>query len=191
MYNLCAQHSRSVLIDTIKGVAILLVVWGHFIQVNYVGSDSYFDNIIFKVIYSFHMPLFAIISGYLYCNSVEKRNIRALVFSRISGLLLPIVVWCGINWSISCVMHRSISLIELWNTITGNFLWFLWSMLAAQLLIGLTEKMVPIKYFLCGYIFGYLAMYLFPNPEYNLYLYPYVLLGFLWRKYNFDPYSRT
>lgn len=68
-----AQHSRSVLIDTIKGVAILLVVWGHFIQFIYVGSDSYFDNIIFKVIYSFHMPLFAIISGYLYCNSVEKR----------------------------------------------------------------------------------------------------------------------
>ena len=47
-------------LDIAKGIGITLVIWGHLIQ----GQHADFDtNILFRVIYSFHMPLFFFISG--------------------------------------------------------------------------------------------------------------------------------
>lgn len=52
--------------NTVKGVAVFLMLWGHCIQ--YCAMDSFdcFGNVVYKAIYSFHMPLFMLISGYLY-----------------------------------------------------------------------------------------------------------------------------
>lgn len=51
-------------IDAVKGVAALLVVVGHIIQCIICKEDP-FENMVFRIIYSFHMPLFMFISGYL------------------------------------------------------------------------------------------------------------------------------
>ena len=49
-------------IDCIKGIGIFLVVLGHIYKDNYIGLW----------IYSFHMPLFFMLSGYLmYAKSVD------------------------------------------------------------------------------------------------------------------------
>lgn len=53
-------------ISILKGVAILLVVIGHFYPQAF--HMSIWDKIN-KTIYLFHMPLFMVISGYLYANS--------------------------------------------------------------------------------------------------------------------------
>lgn len=59
--------------DLLKGIAIFLVVWGHTIQ--YGGSGSiFFDNKAFIFIYSFHMPLFLLISGYFLAKSAGRRS---------------------------------------------------------------------------------------------------------------------
>lgn len=51
-------------IDGLKCFAITLVVIGHIIQ--YVTNPTDFDsNILFRYIYSFHMALFMMVSGYL------------------------------------------------------------------------------------------------------------------------------
>lgn len=54
--------------DIIKGFTILLVIIGHSIQYHngetYYEQGLYWANPIFKFIYSFHMPLFMLISGY-------------------------------------------------------------------------------------------------------------------------------
>lgn len=60
------MHQRNNHIDIIKGLAIFLVIWGHIVQDTAGNADIYFDNIVFKVIYSFHMPLFMLVSGYVY-----------------------------------------------------------------------------------------------------------------------------
>ena len=54
------MNKRISYIDSLRGVAMILVVIGHLIQNNY--SDAY-HNSIFNVIYSIHMPLFFFISG--------------------------------------------------------------------------------------------------------------------------------
>ena len=42
-------------VDSIKGIAMILVVWGH------CGSENYFYN----TLYYIHLPIFIIISGCL------------------------------------------------------------------------------------------------------------------------------
>lgn len=63
MERLSISNERAVFVDTLKGIAIILVVIGHFSP-----KDINYDfwNIIHDMIYSFHMPLFMMVSGFLY-----------------------------------------------------------------------------------------------------------------------------
>ena len=69
---------RNDYIDFIKGVAILLVLVGHAIQycygAEYFLQGAYFSNPIFKFIYTFHMPLFMAVSGYLLQQTLTHRT---------------------------------------------------------------------------------------------------------------------
>lgn len=53
---------RNQQLDIVKGFAIVLVVLGHAIQYTYRDFDNLF---VFRLIYSFHMPLFMFVSGML------------------------------------------------------------------------------------------------------------------------------
>ena len=52
-------------INVARGLAIFLMLWGHCIQCCCLGDFDFYENDVFRVIYSFHMPLFMLISGYL------------------------------------------------------------------------------------------------------------------------------
>jgi fucose 4-O-acetylase-like acetyltransferase len=66
-----------------KGIGIILVVVGHF---HPACSPAYWSEIR-KIIYAFHMPLFFILSGYLY--SHDKYSYRDLIRNKIKRLLYP------------------------------------------------------------------------------------------------------
>lgn len=57
------EKKRLIWADSLKGWLILLVVLGHAIQ-NTLGADCD-NNHLWNMIYSFHMPAFMAISGYL------------------------------------------------------------------------------------------------------------------------------
>lgn len=175
------NNYRNLTIDIVKGAAAILLVWGHFIQLSMWGTELFFENKVF-IIYSFHMSLFALISGYLFGNSLKKRNLREFLTSRVTGFLLPVVSWSLIDWLLNGILHGTISLFGLWKNLTGTFLWFLWSIFAAQLISSLIEKKIPVQYRWLGFIGGYFLMYCFPNPEMNLFLYPFIVIGFLCNK---------
>ena len=90
------MKERIAYIDRLKGFAILLVVIGHVVQFLYCPNN--FDtNIVFRFIYSFHMPLFFILSGMvtnLKLGSVEE--LCQKVKSRFLQLVVPFVLWGGI-----------------------------------------------------------------------------------------------
>ena len=69
------QKTRNVYIDIVKAVAIILVVFGHCIQYGsgseFLSSTAFFENKVFIFIYSFHMPLFMLVSGYLFAYSLK------------------------------------------------------------------------------------------------------------------------
>lgn len=70
-----ARSARSEYLDVLKAFTIVCVIIGHCIQygsgARYLENQCYFDNIVFKIIYSFHMPLFMLISGYLFFNTIS------------------------------------------------------------------------------------------------------------------------
>ena len=76
--------------DCLKLFAIFLVIWGHSIQ--YLLSSTYFDEPVYRIIYSFHMPLFMMISGYF---SLSSMSLSPLVFlkKKFIQLLLPAFSW--------------------------------------------------------------------------------------------------
>ena len=177
-------RKRDVRIDIIKGVSILLVLWGHSIQ-SLAQSDSYYSDPIFKMIYSFHMPLFAFINGYLFYSSQLKRNFKEVLHSKISVLLIPIVIWTSVDWIIGILVHKEFSIVKWAGLFTGNMLWFLWGILAANLVLVIAEKKIKSRCIKIIWLFtGFFLMYIFPNAELNLYLYPYVIFGFYYRKHN-------
>lgn len=61
-------------VDNLKGILIILVVAGHVLQsaIDMNMTSEYMDNI-FKWIYSFHMPLFFVISGFVYSITLRKK----------------------------------------------------------------------------------------------------------------------
>lgn len=179
-----ATGGRNLEIDIIKGVSIMLVLWGHTIQ-NLSPEDSYYSDWIFKMIYSFHMSLFALINGYLFYSSQRKRNFVGALRSRLTGLLYPIIVWTTLDWILGSAIHKKIVMGEWIDLFTGNMLWFLWSIFAANLVLIIAEKWIELRWAkIIWLIFGFFVMYMFPNAELNLFLYPYVILGFYYKKHD-------
>lgn len=69
--------NRKIWADSLKGLLMLLVVIGHAIQ-SLIRDDCY-DNHLWNIIYSFHMPAFMALSGWLL----------------FKGENMPLVAWGG------------------------------------------------------------------------------------------------
>lgn len=83
------QQNRDYSFDFIKGLLIYLVIYGH---VLYAWGGS---QIIYVVIYSFHMPLFIFISGY-FARRTLSLPIGDCVKRTWDHLLLPAVIWTAV-----------------------------------------------------------------------------------------------
>ena len=95
-------NKRDKLLDFYKGMAIILVVVGHtFQQYNLPNFD---ESLGFRIIYSFHMPLFIFLSGAATATWLENINLDANLYNSIKGilsrvyksairLLLPFAAW--------------------------------------------------------------------------------------------------
>ncbi len=84
-------------LDFIKGIAIILVVIGHVISQVWNNSPYFYEsNILFRFCYSFHMPLFVLVSGWISRLTIRddiKWLIRRLRRLCIPYLLMVIVVF--------------------------------------------------------------------------------------------------
>lgn len=103
---------RNTYIDKIRGFAIILVVLGHAIQYTYADFDS---NYLFTLIYSFHMPLFMFISGYV--TYKENRELdKEWMRRRYESLLIPFLVWIPFpfifNWDNHTVINYIVQVIK-------------------------------------------------------------------------------
>ena len=74
--------------DALKLFAIYMVILGHCIQ--HLLSTDYVDETGYVMIYSFHMPLFMMLSGY-FASSGLKRNFLSGIVTKARQLLLPCI----------------------------------------------------------------------------------------------------
>lgn len=92
------KDNRLEFLDVAKGLGIILVVIGH-VSIN---------NIINTWIYSFHMPLFFVISGYLNSCSKKKISNKKYIIKKSKRLLVPYFIFSIISYIYWVVIERSI-----------------------------------------------------------------------------------
>ena len=93
------MQQRNITFDTMKGIGILLVIVGH---LNLIPRDPYR-----RIIFSFHMPLFLILSGY-FC---RVKPLKSLFISDLKRLVVPyvltsiiIMIWGGLV----AIVHKDV-----------------------------------------------------------------------------------
>lgn len=129
------------IIDFMKGFAILLVVFGHSIQINYIDFDDVF---LFKFIYSFHMPIFILISGYLAAKSLSTRgcNVEKCIFQKAFFLLIPYFSWYFIGF----ILEGTFSFLTIFENIkllikgVDRGLWFLYILFLLYCILYISSK---------------------------------------------------
>lgn len=124
------NRERDISFDFIKGVLIYLVVLGHSVHIEFI--DISWNNTLFDIIYSFHMPLFVFISGYFLKTSLRKPFFEMAV-SKIQRLIIPTIIYTVLIYLIFSTsityksqgvnIGRMISIVETyWYTICIFFL---------------------------------------------------------------------
>lgn len=190
------SRQRSKYLDVVKAFLTILVVLGHCIQFgsgyNYQSNWLYFDNILFKAIYSFHMPAFMLISGYLFSFSIQKSNSWSTIISKIKTLLIPIFLWSLIPFTLSTFKllwnnKGTLSFSDyfnryVWTAVHG--LWFLWAVFWCSIIVIVVNKAFKDN----KIIYAVVGLLTFFTPDsFNLHLYkfvyPFFVIGYL---YGFD-----
>lgn len=86
--------------DALKLFAIYMVIFGHCIQ--HLLSTDHVDETGYVIIYSFHMPLFIMISGY-FVSSGLNRNFLSSIVTKARQLLLPCITASVIMSIVFCI----------------------------------------------------------------------------------------
>ena len=167
------NKKESNILNIMQCIAVLLVVAGHSIET---PSPSLFWQYVHKFIYSFHMPLFMLLSGYLFFHSrysnfldhIKKKASRLLVpYVIISSLFfLPRVLLNNFNsvkvqFSCSAFLNN---LIYPWDNVITQF-WFLptlclivgvlvhcYSLFSDIKIFNITGVLFYMVYFILGYM---------------------------------------
>ena len=91
-----SPKSRDLSLDVAKGLGIILVVIGHawrgLESAGMIGDAALYD-LIDRLIYNFHMPLFFLLSGMTFQDWALKRPYREAALTRVTRLLWPLVLW--------------------------------------------------------------------------------------------------
>lgn len=129
---------RIAYLDNLKAFTIFCVVLGHSIQ--------YFDNSgvlgwLYGVIYSFHMPLFMVISGFFLSKLFETR-IDKVVVRKARQLLLPVLSFSLLALCVSLLTPFDILGGLTWpQYVSGGDMWFL-KYLFACIVLACVSKLI-------------------------------------------------
>jgi acyltransferase len=170
-------------VDSLKGFAILLVVLGH-IQTNHLlffNFDSQTKDI---YIYSFHMPLFFFISGFLFNSEKWISKATEFVSTRVKNIVLPYInymvisaiFWIICAWKFNLkIQFLGLQPIEMIYRLlyanTNMFsdinyaLWFLPALFIVEILYFFIIKLMRYKLLICSVIIifvGIASFYRYP-----------------------------
>ena len=148
---------RNRFIDALKGLAIILVVIGHAIPeaaaVSHGGRGllevfpqlwvplRVARNPVFEAIYSFQMPLFAFLSGFVLWRP-KPLEPKTFVRKRVSGLVVPYFAWFGVFFLVATLFGspypqgfvRSLVSVATHSPSSGG-LWYLYALFVSSMLL--------------------------------------------------------
>lgn len=183
------KENRNMKLDICRGIACWLVILGHTIQYCYAGDLAFYENVVFRFIYGFHMPFFMIISGYLFCKSCQKYNLKNIINKQTYHILYPLLIWNSIDWlcKLSFKFNEIRTFEDFLNSIYKSLsgLWFLWSIFIISIFIAIVYfNFLGYVSRGIGYIVAFIVLILLPEKvelckTMNIWMYPYFLTGFL------------
>ncbi len=142
---------RSNIVDIVKGVAILLVAYGHTAQGMvhrrwWTGAGADFSH---TFVYSFHMPAFFFVAGLFALGSIAKRGNKRFTVEKLKTILYPYVLFAVISAALEPLVGRFKSgaspfhwNVFLLNLADGEASWFL-VVLFVCLMLALVTARVP------------------------------------------------
>lgn len=77
--------NRIIALDIAKAICIILVVMGHYVPDN---SPAWYV-LVHDVIYTFHMPLFMFVSGYVYIATKKRSTYGDFLLKKVRRLMVP------------------------------------------------------------------------------------------------------
>lgn len=153
-------------IDILKGFAIVLVMFGHAI----------FPNLLKIEIYSFHIPLFFFLSGYVF--SIKKyKNFKEFFISKLKSLIIPLGSFSIIIFLFHLIFNYLIVkdmelrnilfepiglLLQIRGTFLGGSIWFLTCLFSCEIMFYFILKITKdnektiIIFLLLSSIIGYM-----------------------------------
>lgn len=188
------KKARLQYIDALKVFAIFVVVWAHLIH--HFGHSA-LNSTIHSLIYSFHMPLFAFVSGYFLS---MKRGLWKGICNKCVRLGLPLVLWSSL-WIVFNTFFiektAEFHVMALLKNMYCNFaiwdLWYLRALLLSFVVAYIAITICPKKYISLTVSYLILQTMFFvgiipednPIVEFNgfIFLYPFVCLGSLFRDF--------
>lgn len=195
---LLEQSSRIEWIDIAKGIAIILVIIGHTVK---------FGSLTRNIIFSFHMPLFFMLSGYTYRPATEVYMIVKHIKKNVIHLLVPCLIVSSFiacywivqsgNYSLDNVkllfskMVRDLfyaSGVRFRGSVAG-MVWFIFSLFWSKVLIDCIYTFQKNEYKYCtigclaffGICLGTSHNWLFQNFDVTFVSVLFVYVGMLWR----------
>lgn len=180
---------RNKKIDFIRAFAIISVVIGHCIQFGS-GPEYYsgacLEDTVFIFIYSFHMPLFMLLSGYLFYMSSCKHSFLENAATRFTTLFIPIIAWNivpFIKYTYPDRPHTFRYLFKAYLSTMAANSWFLWSLFYCSFAVLIVKQFFKDRIVI--YLIG-LILTFFITDSHNLslykFMYPYFIIGYFYHK---------
>lgn len=172
------MEKRNSIIDCIRGVAMYLVILGHVLQYCTLKEADCFELPIFKMIYSFHMALFMLISGYLLYYSFEKSRSVLKLMKRTLSFLICIAIWSE-GFYLFRVGFSNLTIEGIIASLSAY--WFIWATLFSQLIVYVIT-LIPhkgIRYLVL--ILSCASTVLWSNQfTMTAWMYPYCVTGYVY-----------
>ena len=167
------MQNRIIYIDAIKAVLMFLVIWGHVIQ--YTNIKENLDNDIAAFIYSFHMPMFMMLSGlfyrkqlkYNFSQMLRKNTFRLLIPATIITLFLFLMIYIHKPRG----LEESISLLYICRP------WFVTTLFFCNVTTFLVYQFI--HKIGSSFLFTFIILCLIPDISSRLlFMYPFYVLGY-------------
>lgn len=184
------KKTRNITVDVIKCFAIILVLLGHSIQYGPGTDSSGIADAVYRFIYSFHMPLFIMISGWLFAFSAKSRTWTDCIKTRAKRLLVPTVIWNLITAAITLLSFEK-SELTLFGTVKTviwcvlNNLWFLWAVFWCSLIVIITKRFL--KDSIVVYLLIFAVSFAAPDAfmlEMYKFAFPFFIVGYIFNSRN-------
>ena len=152
MNNITNTNQRDFLFDNLKGLLLILVVFGHAIA-SVIYCSNGLAKYLYTAIYIFHMPVFVFISGYF----SKKHNMKKII-----SLFLTYILWQEFIYpfTLSFITHKSFESICQPIYYPQPAYWYLLALIIWRVVIPYLNKIkyiVPISV-LVSLIFGFLQL---------------------------------